>query len=173
MAHAAGIPSRWARRCPPPKKIASSPERPGPHRISLTWFPRPIQIHIPNGLSIGSSVLAQRMVVANREMHRPGHICGNRQHLCTGCMHAMRSKSRRLPTTIMHRFLGQGFTQGKITTAQNSSLPPFSPFLFLHSFPFPPRLRSRSPPLFDLLCPYLPPPFLPSPTLEVGPLKSS
>jgi len=139
MAHAAGIPSRWARRCPPPEKNCLFPWETWTHRISLTWFPRPIQIHIPNGLSIGSAVLAQRMVVANREMHRPGHICGNRQHLCTGCMHAMRSKSRRLPTIIMHRFLGQDFTQGKITTAQNSSLP-----LFL--LPPSPCLRSRSPP---------------------------
>jgi len=53
----------------------------GPHN---TWFLGLTQVHSPNGISIGSSVLAQLVVMFNRHTHRhrrrPRYICRNRPY---------------------------------------------------------------------------------------------
>ena len=50
---------------------------------SNTWFLRPTRAHKTNGISIGSSVLAQLMVVTKRHTQtlRPRYICSNMPHL--------------------------------------------------------------------------------------------
>jgi len=51
---------------------------------SNTWFLRPIQIHKPNGISIGSAVIAGLTLVTNRPTDRPRYsVCKNRPHLRT------------------------------------------------------------------------------------------
>ena len=54
------------------------------------WFRWPTRVHIPNVLSISSAILAQLMVMSNRQTDRqtngPRHISNNRPHFCTPCM---------------------------------------------------------------------------------------
>jgi len=42
-----------------------------PHLITNTWFLGPIQVHIPNGISIGSAVFAGLMIVTDRQTDKP------------------------------------------------------------------------------------------------------
>jgi len=45
-----------------------------------TWFTGPPRVHIPNGISIGSAVLAQLTVMTNghTDVDRPRYMCSNR-----------------------------------------------------------------------------------------------
>jgi len=45
-----------------------------------TWFPDPTQVHIPNIILIGSAILAQLMVVSNRQICRSQNIDNNWPH---------------------------------------------------------------------------------------------
>ena len=53
-----------------------------------TWFLGPNQVQAPNGISAGSAILAQLMVVTNRQTdrHTKCCICSNRPHLRTDRM---------------------------------------------------------------------------------------
>jgi len=67
-----------------PRKNAPSPGR--PRLPPNAWFLRPIRVHAPNNILISSAVLAQLMVMFNRQTHRPRIIDNSRLHLCTLCM---------------------------------------------------------------------------------------
>jgi len=65
-------------------QIAAFPEGIQAH---MTWFLGSSGVLNPNGIWICSAVLAQFMVVTNRQTHRPRYIYSSRPpHLCIACM---------------------------------------------------------------------------------------
>ena len=74
---------QWAGICPPKIALFLKNTDPPPN----PWFLWPTRVHIPNGISIGSAILAQLMVFTNRQStQRPRCICSNKPHLCTACI---------------------------------------------------------------------------------------
>ena len=64
---------------------------PGPQlNTQFLGLPR---VHIPNGISIDSSIFAQLTLVTNRHTHRPHYMCNNRRHLLYS-MHCARAHTR-------------------------------------------------------------------------------
>jgi len=55
----------------PPQKNCPSPLRRGFGSSPNTLFLGPTQVHVANGISIGSVVLAKLMVMTNRQILRP------------------------------------------------------------------------------------------------------
>jgi len=85
-----------------PQKTASSLGRSEPP--TNTWFLGPTEVHIPNGISIGSDVFAGLMAVSNRQTDRPRYTCSNRSHLCTVCMRYSLTMSLFLHKCFFHCF---------------------------------------------------------------------
>jgi len=82
--------SQWFGRCPH-NAFFPGGSRPSPN----TRFLGSTRVHVPNGISIGSAVLAQIMVVTNGHRHRHSsrYICSNRPNnncrcraLCSSCI---------------------------------------------------------------------------------------
>ena len=76
---------------PPPRK--NCPFHFGIVAPPNAWFSRPTRVHIPNGISIGSAVLAQLMVLCptdthtdSTQTHRPRNSSNSKPHLCSLCM---------------------------------------------------------------------------------------
>ena len=79
--------------------------------LSNTWFLGPIhpsRVPIPNSISIGSAVLAQLMVMPNRQTHRPRNIGNYRPHLCSLCVQ-WKAQGRTISSScIQYARLGLG-----------------------------------------------------------------
>jgi len=81
----------------------------GPYLIhgSLGPFTR-VRVPIPNSISIGSAVLAQLMVMPNRQTHRPRNIGNYRPHLCSLCVQ-WKAQGRTISSScIQYARLGLG-----------------------------------------------------------------
>ena len=92
-----------------PSYIAPSLGDSGPYLIhgSLGPFTR-VRVPIPNSISIGSSVLAQLMVIPNRQTHRPRNIGNYRPHLCSLCVQ-WKAQGRTISSScIQYARLGLG-----------------------------------------------------------------
>ena len=56
---------------------------------SNTWFLGPIQVHCPNGTTIGSAAFAGLTVVTDRSTD---HVCNNRPHLASALIRPKRQR---------------------------------------------------------------------------------
>jgi len=89
------------RECPGPAPFSpqNSPFTCGIWTPVNEWFLGPTRVHIPNGISIGSAVLAGLTVVTDRQTDRPRYsVCINRPHLASRPT-AMRHDNIKRPST--------------------------------------------------------------------------